>query len=521
MSDVAAARESSMDAAEAVHYEVIIVGAGFGGMGAAIQLQRMGVTRVLILDREDDVGGTWHMNTYPGIAVDIASTTYCYSFEPNPRWQRLYAKGAELKAYAHHVADKYALRGLMRLRSTVEQARYDEATRRWTVRVQDGACFTASVMVLATGFLAQPKLPEISGLASFRGKTIHTARWDHDYDLRDKRVAVIGTGATSVQLLPEIAPKVRRLDVYQRTPIWVVPKVDLEIPDAVQDLFARAPLSQRLLRMATSSILEAIMVVGALHYKQFWFFTRALEEFCKSFLAFQVRDPALREKLTPSYNFGCKRPTFSNDYFPTFTRENVELVTCGIERIDPDGVVGKDGKKREIDALILATGYKVWEKGNFPPFPVYGRDGAELGDFWERHGFQSYEGITLRGFPNFFYFASPFAFTGLSYFFAIEAQMKHLARCMTAMQAARADEVEVRASAQAAFMAEMRGRLRSSVFSAGSCATSNSYYFNQHGESPLLRPTPTASALWSAGHYPLTDYEFRAAEPAEVAATAP
>ncbi|MFT3924157.1 MAG: NAD(P)/FAD-dependent oxidoreductase [Myxococcales bacterium] len=505
----AAVQQASPSSAKALDYEVIIVGAGFGGMGAAIQLKRMGIDRVLILDREDDVGGTWHMNTYPGIAVDIASTTYCYSFEPNPRWKRLYAKGDELKAYALHVAQKYDLRRSMRFRSTVERASYDEAARTWTVVLSDGQSFSARVLVLATGFLAQPKLPDIAGLASFRGKTIHTARWDHDYDLSGKRVAVIGTGATSVQLLPEIATKVQQLDVYQRTPIWVVPKVDLKIPGAVQALFEKLPLAQRMVRFTTSSILEVIMVVGALHYGQFWFFTHILEWFCRQFLAFQVRDSALQEKLTPSYSFGCKRPTFSNDYFPTFTRKNVELVTDGIVRVESDGIVTRDGRKRDIDVLILATGYKVWERGNFPPFPVHGRQGVELGDYWEENGFQSYEGITLHGFPNFFYYASPYAFTGLSYFFAIEAQMRHMARALGAMQEARANEVEVRAPAQASFVASMRKRLRSTVFSAGNCATSNSYYFNQHGESPLLRPTPTASALWSAGHYPIEDYELR------------
>jgi cation diffusion facilitator CzcD-associated flavoprotein CzcO len=495
--------------AEAAHYEVIVVGAGFGGMGAAIQLKRMGIERVLILDREQDVGGTWHVNTYPGIAVDIASTTYSYSFEPNPNWKRLYAKGAELKAYALHVAKKYDLRKLVRFGSTVEHARYDEAARHWTVQVDGGSKFTAPVLVLATGFLAQPKLPEIPGLESFQGKTIHTARWDHDYDLAGKRVAVIGTGATAVQLLPEIAPKVQKLEVYQRTPIWVTPKLDGPIPGALQKLFARVPLAQRLVRYGTSTVLEVIMVVGALHYRQFWIFTRILEWFCKRFLALHIRDPQLRAKLTPRYSFGCKRPTFSNDYYPTFARPNVELVTEGIERIESDGIVGKDGKKRSIDTLILATGYKVWEKGNFPPFEVYGRKGVELGEFWNQHGFQSYEGIAMNGFPNFFYFASPYAFTGLSYFFAIESQMKHLGRCLSEMRRKSASEVEVRASAQASFVSRMRARLRSSVFSSGDCRTSNSYYFNQHGDSPLLRPTPTANGLWSAAHYPLTDYEFR------------
>ncbi len=504
-------RGSRMAAGAApVDHEVIIVGAGFGGMGAAIQLNRMGIEDILIVDRESDVGGTWHINTYPGLAVDIASTTYCYSFEPNPHWSRVYARGGELKAYALHVAGKYNLRRYMQFNSTVEKAVYDSRGRFWTVHVEGRRPVTARILILATGFLSQPKLPDIPGLDSFEGKVIHTARWDHDYDLTGKRAAVIGTGATAVQLLPEIAPKLAQMDVYQRTPIWVTPKFDARIPGNIQSLFERLPLTQRLARYFTSSVLETVMVTGALHYKQFSFLTDSLERACKAHMARQIPDPDLRRKLTPAYSFGCKRPTFSNDYYPTFMRPNVELITEGIDHIEPDGIVSRDGKKRKIDALILATGYKVWEKGNFPAFDVIGREGTELGAWWDKNGYQSYEGISVHGFPNLFYFASPYAFTGLSYFFAIEAQMKHVSRCLAEMRRRGATEFEVDASAQARFVGQMKNNLGSTVFVNGSCASSNSYYFNQHGESPLLRPTPTAMGLWSAGHYPLKDYHFAA-----------
>jgi cation diffusion facilitator CzcD-associated flavoprotein CzcO len=244
--------------------EVLIVGAGFGGMGAAIQFGRLGIDDVLIVDRADDLGGTWHVNRYPGLTVDIASVTYSYSFEPNPYWSRLFAPGPELKRYAEHIADKYDLRRRMRLRTAVESARWDEDEQRWHVSTGTGP-ITARYLVAATGFLSQPKWPDIPGLQDFAGAVLHTAQWDAGVELRGRRVAVVGTGATSVQLVPEIAPQVAELTVYQRTPIWVVPKIDGPIPRPVQQVFARVPLAQRAARLANSAALEALMVGGVLH----------------------------------------------------------------------------------------------------------------------------------------------------------------------------------------------------------------------------------------------------------------
>lgn len=489
-------------------YEALIVGAGFAGMGVGIQLQRLGIHDFRIMERSDDLGGTWHLNTYPGLAVDIASPTYSYSFEPNPYWSQLYAPGAELKRYATHVANKYGLRSHMQFNANIEKAEFDEGGGIWTVHVAGQAPVTARMLFLATGLLSQPKRPDIKGLDSFAGKVIHTAEWDHEYDLTGKRAAVIGTGATAVQLLPEIAPKLARMDVYQRTPIWVSPKLNPKIAPEVQKLFAKVPLTQLAARMTGSAVLEIAMVSAALHYRELPFISKGAEQFCLKHLYRQVPDPALRKKLTPAYSFGCKRPTFSNDYYPTFMRSNVELVTDAIDRIEADGIVTVDGKKRPIDTLVLATGYKVWEKGNFPAFDVIGRDGQELGAWWDRNGFHSYEGISVHGYPNMFYLASPYSFTGLSYFFTIEGHMEHIARCLREARRRKARTFEVKQRAQETFSASMRRKVESSVFANGNCASSNSYYFNQHGESTLLRPTPTPVSLLRARTYPLRDYQF-------------
>jgi cation diffusion facilitator CzcD-associated flavoprotein CzcO len=489
-------------------YEAVIVGTGFGGMGAAIQLQRMGINSVLMLDRASDLGGTWHLNTYPGIAVDIASVTYSYSFEPNPHWSRLYAPGAELKKYADHVANKYELRRYMRFNTRVEKAVYDEAGGFWTIYPAGQEPVTAGILIVATGYLSQPRRPDIPGIESFSGKIIYTAEWDHDYDLTGKRAAVIGTGATAVQLLPKIAPKLEQMDVYQRTPIWVTPKFDMPIAAPVRKLFATLPITQRSARAVSSSILEVIMVAGVLYNKELPILTQNMERVCKAFLASQIKDPELRKKLTPNYSFGCKRPTFSNTYYPTFNRENVELVTDTIARIEPDGIVTRDGKKREIDTLILATGFSMWEE-NFPAFEITGKNGLSLGKWWRENKFQAYEGIAIPGFPNLFSLPSPYSYSGLSFFTTIEGQMKHIARCLGEKQRLHARTFEVSREANDAFLADMKNRLRNSVFINGNCASARSYYFNQHGEAALLRPTSTLSALRQAGRFPLSDYQFQ------------
>ncbi|MFC0107599.1 flavin-containing monooxygenase [Kibdelosporangium aridum] len=485
------------------HYDAVIVGAGFGGMGAAIQLTRLGYDNLLILERESDLGGTWHVNHYPGLAVDIPSATYSYSFEPNPNWSRLFAPGHELKRYAEHVADKYRLRQYMRFNTVVTGAVWD--TDHWVISRRDDTTVTAKYLLTATGFLSQPKKPDIDGIDTFRGKIIHTADWDDGYDLTGQRVAVIGTGATAVQLIPEVAKVAAELTVYQRTPIWVSPKLDFPVPPAVRRAFAALPLTQRIARFAGTAVLELLMVSGVLHYKQLRAANRIGELWCRAHLRRQVRDPELRRKLTPGYSFGCKRPTFSNDYYRAFTRDHVNLETTSITWIDESGIDTADGRRHDIDVLVLATGFDLWE-ANFPAFEVIGRGGRSLGKWWRDNRFQAYEGVTIPKFPNFISLNSPYSYSGLSYFTTIETQMRHIDRLFTAMRRRGATEFEVTQEANDAFLDRMTEKLGDSVFVLGQCATANSYYFNPHGEATLLRPSSTVNAFREAGSFPLDDY---------------
>lgn len=493
----------------APRYDAVVVGAGFGGMGAGIQLDRAGLGNFVILERESDLGGTWFVNHYPGLAVDIASVTYSYSFEPNPFWSRLFAPGAELKKYADHIADKYRLRERMRFDTTVDSAHWDAGEHQWVVTVAGGETLTARYLLTATGFLSQPYTPPFPGIDTFAGKIIHTTAWDHSYDLTDRRVAIIGTGATSVQLVPEVAARARALTVFQRTPIWVVPKIDAPIPAAVQQLFARIPATQKAARLANTTLLEALMVIGVLHYKQARPLNKAAELLAKAHLRAQVRDDRIREQLTPHYDFGCKRPTFSNHYFATFNKPHVRLETNPIERVEPDGIVTADGTRTTVDTLVLATGFNLWD-ANFPAFEIIGREGTNLGKFWRANRFQAYEGITVPKFPNFLSLNSPYSYSGLSYFTTIEAQMKHMARLFGELGRRGATTFEVTERANADFLERVTGALNSSVFYGGDCATARSYYFNQHGEAALLRPTSTVNAHREAVRFPLDDYSYSA-----------
>lgn len=497
-------------------HEVIIVGAGFGGMGAAITLKRLGYGTaekdLLIIEREDDLGGTWHVNHYPGLAVDIASVTYSYSFEPNPHWKNWFARGPELKAYAEHVADKYDLRRHMAFGVSAEGARWDEEQQHWIVTTRPvaggaGTSRTAKHLMTATGFLSQPRLPDIEGIDDFAGTVIHTAKWDDSVDLEGKQIAVIGTGATAVQLIPRIAKKASALTVYQRTPIWVTPKNDFKIPAPVRTLFAAQPWTQRVARAANSAWLEGMMVTAVLHYKQAKLLNAGAAALAKAHLRRQVHDPVTRRKLTPDYSFGCKRPTFSNDFYPTFNKSHVALETTPISRITPTGIVTTDGNETPVDVLVLATGFNLWDT-NFPAFEVIGREGRDLGKSWRTSGYHAFEGVTVPGFPNFISLNSPYSYSGLSYFMTIEVQMRHLERLFTEMTEQGAETFEVTARADAEFLDHMLERMDDTVFAQGSCGTARSYYYTNEGDAVLLRPTSSGHARKAVEAFPLEDYSF-------------
>ncbi len=501
--------------------EVAVVGAGFSGIGMAIALKRAGITDFTVLEEGDGVGGAWHWNTYPGVAVDIPSFSYQFSFRQRSDWSRVYAPGNELKAYAEHCVDAYGLRGQIRLGARVTGAEFDDDAHLWSLSLADGQRISTRHVVSAAGVFSQPKPPSITGVESFQGKIVHTARWDHSLNLEGKRVGVIGTGASGVQLIPSIAPKVAHLTVFQRTPIWCLPKPDGRLPGSVRAALQWVPGARWASRAVSHAYVELLFPVAA-HFASVVPVAAAGERQAKAHLKRQVKDPVIRDKLTPRYSLGCKRPGFSNDYLPTFNRANVLLETGGIERITERGIVTAGGTEHELDVLVMATGFKVFEPGNMPPFPVQGSAGLDLEDFWRAERFQAYEGVSVPGFPNMFSILGPYGFNGASYFTLIEAQARHIVRCLSAARQRRATRVEVRQEAHRRYFEQMLGRRHRQVFFHGNCAGANSYYFDEHGDVPF-RPASTLEVAWRSARFDLDDYRFTevgdAAEP--TAATTP
>lgn len=486
--------------------ETLIVGAGFSGLGVAISLDRAGLSDYRIIEAGDGVGGTWFWNTYPGIAVDIPSFSYQFSFEQSARWSRTYAPGRELRAYAEHCADKYGLRPKITLGTRVLGVSFDDDADLWRVELDSGETVTARFLINASGALTIPKPPDIDGVDSFAGVTMHTARWDHSQDLTGKRVAIIGTGASAVQVIPEIAPIVEKLTVFQRTPIWCFPKFDVPLSRAARWAM-RIPGGKSLHRWISQAYVELTFPIAA-HYFTLNPFAKRMAEGGKAYLRKQVHDPVVRDKLTPRYAVGCKRPGFHNTYLSTFNRSNVELVTEPIERITATAVVTADGEVHDVDVLILATGFKVMDIDS-GTYPVSGVGGLSLVEYWDTNRLQAYEGVSVPGFPNMFTVFGPYGYVGSSYFALIEAQSHHIARCLTQAQRRGASRVEVTAEANDRFFAEMLGKRHRQIFWQDSCKLANSYYFDKHGDVPL-RPDTTVQAYWRSRRFPLSDYRFSA-----------
>lgn len=492
-------------------HEVLIVGAGFSGIGAAIGLDRAGMPDYRIIEAGDGVGGTWHWNTYPGIAVDIPSFSYQFSFEQSTEWSRTYAPGRELKNYAEHCVDKYGLRSRIQFGTKVLSAEFDDERDVWGVQLEPphGASgwVTARFLINASGVLTTPQLPDIDGVDTFAGVAIHTARWDHSQDLTGKRVAVIGTGASAVQVIPEIAPTVSSLTVFQRTPIWCFPKLDLPLPAPIRWAM-RVPGGMAVQRLASQAYVEATFPIAAQYFTVFPL-AKQMESAGRAYLRRQVHDPVVRDQLTPRYAVGCKRPGFHNTYLSTFNRDNVHLVVDPIDRITPTGVVTACGSSHEVDVLILATGFKVMDSDNIPTFAVTGAGGQSLSRFWDEHRLQAYEGVSIPGFPNLFSVFGPYGYVGSSYFALVEAQTHHIVRCLTSARGRGATRIEISEAANARYFDEMMSKRHRQVFWQDSCKSANSYYFDKNGDVPL-RPTTTVEAYWRSRRFDLDDYRFTA-----------
>jgi cation diffusion facilitator CzcD-associated flavoprotein CzcO len=502
----AAEYEAPIDAG--LDHEVVIVGSGFSGIGAAISIEEMGIHDFVVLERADDVGGTWRQNDYPGLAVDMPTFIYSYPFEMRPEWSRLFAPRDEIKAYADHCVDKYGIRPHIRFGASVRRARYDEAANHWQIELESGEAISCRYLVSASGLLVEPKMPEIEGLEDFEGKVQHSAHWDHGYDLAGKRIAVIGTGATAIQIVPVIAEQAARLDIYQRTAIWMLSKPDFAIPEGWQRLFRRLPFVQHLIRFLINAFVEVSMGMGFVRYERFPWIFDWLEKRLAQSIRDQVDDPETAEKLIPDYSFFCKRPSFSNAYYPTFNRENVHLVTDPITRITQRGIETKSGEERPVDVLICATGYSVFDRTCMPNFEVLGTRGVSLGEFWETHRYQAYEGATVPGFPNLFLMMGPYSAAGASYFTMIDTQTRHLTRCLKEARRRRANYIEIRQEPHERDLAKVDRRREETVLFAGNCTTANSYYFDKRGDTPGLRPVTGLEHWLNSRFFSLGDYRF-------------
>ena len=485
-------------------YHCLIIGAGFSGIGAAIKLDEAGLSDYLIVEAAAEAGGTWYWNTYPGIGVDIPSFSYQFSFEQSPDWSRTYAPGRELKAYADHCVDKYAIASRIRFNTPITGAAFDEVDDLWRLTTAADEVLTARFLINAAGVLTVPKLPGIAGVASFAGTAIHTARWDHSQDLTGKRVGVIGTGASAVQLIPEIAPITKQLTVFQRTPIWCFPKADVPLPRPARWAM-RVPGGKAIQRLLSQAYVEVTFPLSA-HYATVLPLGKQAEAMGRSYLRRQVHDPVLRDKLTPRYAVGCKRPGFHNTYLSTFNRANVRLVTEPIDKVIGSGVATTDGALHDFDVLVLATGFNVLDIDS-GTFTMTGVGGQSLADFWNENRMQAYEGVSVPGFPNFFSVCGPYGYVRSSFFALIETQTRHIVRCLTQARRRKSSRVEISAEANARYFAEMMRKRHRQIFWQDSCAQANSYYFDKNGDVPL-RPATTLAADWRSRSFNLDDYRF-------------
>ena len=455
--------------------DVAIIGSGFGGLAAALALREAGVEDFALFERANDVGGTWRDNTYPGCRCDVASNLYSLSSVPNPAWSNTYSYQPEIWAYLQGVATSNHLGERIHFGHDVESITFDDASRRWRLRTNHGA-FEARAVILATGPLAEPRWPEIEGLDTFGGAVMHTARWDPNVELEHRRVAVIGTGASAVQAVPQIAPLVSHLELFQRTPVWVLPHLGHPVRERTRRLFRAVPLAQRLVRYWTYWRRE-LMVLGFVKDPERM--TKA-ETMAKEFLAHQVSDPTLRERLTPHYRLGCKRVTISNDFYPALGLAHVELVTEAIAKVVANGLVTSDGHLHEADVVICATGFLVTDNPIGQRVRAHGR---VLADAFEG-GLANYKGTTFPDFPNLFMLSGPN--TGLGHSSIVFMEESQLNYVIGALRVALSSNALVAPTAEAAeaWTRSLQAKMPGTVWGSG-CA---SWYLNRHGENTTIWP---------------------------------
>lgn len=466
--------------------DVAIIGAGFSGICMAIALKKAGTNSFLVFEKAGDLGGTWRDNRYPGCACDVPSHLYSFSFEQNPDWSRSYSPQSEIWRYMKACASKYGVLPHFRFGAAVTAASFDEAQHIWRITLASGETVTARALVSGVGALHLPAYPKIAGLESFAGRAFHSSEWDENLDLKDRKVGVIGTGASAIQIVPAIAPQVKHLTLFQRTPAWVLPRMDYSFSARAQRLFRHIPGLQRLFRHALYWNME-MRALGFLGNRKLMI---RVEQFARDYLERTIADPKLRAALTPDYQIGCKRILISDDFYQAFNRPDVELETSPIDHATANGIVTSDGREHEIDTLIYATGFRANEP--LAELAITGRGGRKLADDW-KSGASAYYGITVAGYPNFFMLLGPN--TGLghnSIIVMIEAQVRYTMHCLAWLLREGAQQVEVRGEVQRAFNTRLKAKMDRTVWQSG-C---HSWYLNENGTNSTIWPGFTASYCW-------------------------
>lgn len=477
-------------------HDTLIIGAGFTGLGAAIKLKQAGVDDIVIVERSDRVGGTWRDNTYPGIACDIPSLLYSFSFVKNPTWSRAYPTGSEICAHIEDLTDQFGLRQLIRFDTEITGLTFIESTGVWTATTKGRKRFQARTVVLASGPLADHKFPEIRGIDSYAGHKIHSAAWDHDYDFAGKRVAVIGTGASAVQIVPELVKTAEFVKVFQRTPGWVLPRLDPTMPAAVQSLFAKVPATQEFARQVLFWGHEASAT--ALVWKSP--LSSVVSRIGKAHLRRAVADPWLRRQLTPDFTPGCKRMLVSSDYYPALQRDNCKLIDWPIATLSPVGIRTSDGIEHHFDAIVFATGYDVHLSG--PPFPVTGLGGRSLQQDWSGHA-QAYKSASAHGYPNLFFMCGPNSGPGHnSLLVFVEGQLDYLVAGVTTILDNDLRCLDVREDIQRAYNQQIQRRLSRTTWMSG-C---NSWYLTADGFNASMYPGFATQYLRQMREFRYEDY---------------
>ncbi|EID13603.1 flavin-binding monooxygenase [Mycobacterium xenopi RIVM700367] len=478
-------------------HATLIVGAGFTGLGAAIKLRQAGVDDILILERSDRVGGTWRDTTYPGASCDIPSLLYSYSFVPNPTWSRSYSPADEIRRHIEDMANRFDVHRHIRFDHNVKGLSFDENAGAWTATTSKNKRFRARTVVLASGPLSDASFPDIRGIDSYRGNKIHSARWDHDYDFTGKRVGVIGTGASAIQIVPELVKQAKFVKVFQRTPGWVLPRLDLPTPQPVQELFAKVPAAQKLTRQALFWGHEASATALVWNTP----LTSLVARLGKAHLRLAVKDPWLRRQLTPDFVPGCKRMLVSSDYYPALQRDNCKLIDWPIATLSPVGIRTSDGIEHHLDCIVFATGYDVHLTG--PPFPVTGLGGRSLNAEWA-DGAKAYKSINVHGYPNLFIMTGPNSGPGHnSLLVYIEGQLEYAVRGITTILANNLRYLDVRADAQRKHNQRIQKRLTKTTWMSG-C---RSWYLTKDGFNASMYPGFATQYLRQMRDFRFADYD--------------